>query len=122
MGDARERTSGTALKPLSQANTEPGGRVIFGVVSLLHAIIAPLTSRDWRAQDKIPARGGVADPLQLLTAPARNAVDALDPQSRDDLQAALCTLVAAHAHPDLPARRHGEVDGSEGAHGLAVGE
>ena len=74
MGDALERTSGSALKPLSQANTEPGGRVIFGVVSLLHAIIAPLTSRDWRAQDKIPARGGVVlvanhisnvDPLAL---------------------------------------------------------
>jgi 1-acyl-sn-glycerol-3-phosphate acyltransferase len=59
MGDAPERTSGAVLPPLSRANAEPDGRVIFAVVSLLHAIIRPLTHRDWRDQDKIPARGGV---------------------------------------------------------------
>ncbi|GAA1428860.1 lysophospholipid acyltransferase family protein [Microlunatus lacustris] len=74
MGGAGEQDSGTVLRPLSQVNTEPGGRVIFGVVSLLHAVIAPLTRRDWRDQHKIPARGGVVlvanhisnvDPLAL---------------------------------------------------------
>ena len=59
MGDAGEQDQGTVLLPLSRANTEPGGRMIFGVVSLLHAVIAPLTRRDWRNQDKIPRRGGV---------------------------------------------------------------
>jgi len=74
MGVAGEQDPGIVLRPLSQVNTEPGGRVIFGVVSLLHALIAPLTHRDWRDQDKIPARGGVVlvanhisnvDPLAL---------------------------------------------------------
>lgn len=59
MGDAREQASETRLQPLSQANAEPGGRVIFWVVSLLHGLIAPLTRRDWREQRKIPAHGGV---------------------------------------------------------------
>ncbi|WP_197677222.1 lysophospholipid acyltransferase family protein [Friedmanniella luteola] len=59
MGDAVQSTSGADLPPLSQANAEPGGRMIFGVVSLLHAIIEPLVDRDWREQQKIPARGGV---------------------------------------------------------------
>ncbi len=58
MADAPKPTSGT-LPPLSQANTEPGGRVIFGVVSLLHAMIGPFVRRDWRDQHKIPASGGV---------------------------------------------------------------
>ena len=59
MGDAAVETPRTALPPLSRANREPGGRVIFGVVSLLHAVIKPLTHRDWRDQHKIPATGGV---------------------------------------------------------------
>jgi 1-acyl-sn-glycerol-3-phosphate acyltransferase len=59
MGDALAPRQGTGLPSLSQANAEPGGRMIFGVVSLLHALIRPLTERDWRDQHKIPARGGV---------------------------------------------------------------
>ena len=59
MGDARDQEPRTALPPLAQANAEPGGRTIFGVVSLLHALIRPLTHRDWRDQHKIPAEGGV---------------------------------------------------------------
>ena len=74
MGDAGERDPGTVLPPLAQVNSEPGGRAIFGVVSLLHAVIAPLTRRDWRGQHHVPARGGVVlvanhisnvDPLAL---------------------------------------------------------
>jgi 1-acyl-sn-glycerol-3-phosphate acyltransferase len=58
MGDARQQGPTTVLQPLAQVNAEPGGRVIFAVVSLLHAVVAPLTRRDWRDQHKIPARGG----------------------------------------------------------------
>lgn len=74
MGDAREHDPETALPPLSQVNTEPGGRVIFGVVTLLSGVMTPFTRRDWRDQHKIPARGGVVlvanhisnvDPLAL---------------------------------------------------------
>lgn len=59
MADAVDTTSQAALPPLSQVNAEPGGRVIYGVVSLLHAVIGPLVHRDWRDQHKVPARGGV---------------------------------------------------------------
>ncbi|MCW2811234.1 MAG: putative acyltransferase [Friedmanniella sp.] len=53
-----ERTT-TALRPLRQANTEPGREAISGVVTLLHTVMRPFTRRDWRGQDKIPATGGV---------------------------------------------------------------
>lgn len=59
MADALKPTSGPGLPSLAEANTEPGGRMIFGVVSLLHGIIGPLVQRDWRDQHKIPASGGV---------------------------------------------------------------
>jgi 1-acyl-sn-glycerol-3-phosphate acyltransferase len=67
-------TTRTVLPPLSQANAEPGGRTIFGVVSLLNTMIGTLVDCDWRDQHKIPARGGVVlvanhisnvDPLAL---------------------------------------------------------
>jgi 1-acyl-sn-glycerol-3-phosphate acyltransferase len=71
---SRTPTSRTVLPPLSQANVEPGGRMIFGVVSLLNAIVGPFVDCDWRDQHKIPTRGGVVlvanhisnvDPLAL---------------------------------------------------------
>lgn len=74
MGDTADGPPGTVLLPLSQANHEPGGQVIFGVVSLLHAVLRPLFRLDWRQQDKIPSSGGVVlvanhisnvDPLAL---------------------------------------------------------
>ena len=49
----------TVLRPLSQANREPGREVIFGVVTLLHTVLKPLTKRDWRHQEKVPQTGGV---------------------------------------------------------------
>jgi 1-acyl-sn-glycerol-3-phosphate acyltransferase len=49
----------TVLRRLSQANREPGREVIFGVVTLLHTVLKPLTKRDWRHQDKVPQTGGV---------------------------------------------------------------
>ena len=58
----------------AQVNPEPGRGTIFGVVTLLNAVIRPFTRRDWRAQDKVPQTGGVifvinhisnADPLAL---------------------------------------------------------
>ncbi|HEY6812326.1 MAG TPA: lysophospholipid acyltransferase family protein [Propionibacteriaceae bacterium] len=64
----------TVLRPLSEANHEPGAQTISTVVSLLHAIMRPLTKRDWRGQDKVPQTGGVifvanhisnADPLAV---------------------------------------------------------
>lgn len=47
------------LRPLAQANTEPGGETIFTVVTVLHTILRPLTNRDWRRQDKLPRTGGL---------------------------------------------------------------
>jgi 1-acyl-sn-glycerol-3-phosphate acyltransferase len=61
-------------RSLAQVNREPGRGTIFGVVTLLNAIVRPLTRRDWRAQEKVPQTGGVifvvnhisnADPLAL---------------------------------------------------------
>ena len=49
----------TVLEPLARANAEPGRQVIFGVVTLLHAVLRPLTRRDWRHQEKVPRTGGV---------------------------------------------------------------
>ena len=63
-----------AARSLAQVNREPGRGTIFGVVTLLNAVIRPFTRRDWRAQDKVPQTGGVifvvnhisnADPLAL---------------------------------------------------------
>jgi 1-acyl-sn-glycerol-3-phosphate acyltransferase len=59
MGGGRGDTSTTVLQPLSRANREPGREVIFGVVTLLHAVLKPLTKRDWRHQEKVPQTGGV---------------------------------------------------------------
>jgi 1-acyl-sn-glycerol-3-phosphate acyltransferase len=64
----------TELRPLSQANQEPGGQTISTVVRFLNAIMSPLTKRDWRYQHKVPQSGGVifvanhisnVDPLAL---------------------------------------------------------
>lgn len=63
-----------AARSLASVNTEPGRGTIFGVVTLLNAVVRPLTHRDWRAQDKVPQTGGVifvvnhisnADPIAL---------------------------------------------------------
>jgi 1-acyl-sn-glycerol-3-phosphate acyltransferase len=64
----------TVLKPLSEANHESGAGTISTVVRISHAILRPLTKRDWRGQDKVPQTGGVifaanhisnADPLAV---------------------------------------------------------
>ena len=64
----------TVLRPLSEANHEPGAQTISTLVSILHAIMKPLTIRDWRYQEKVPQTGGVifvanhisnADPLAI---------------------------------------------------------
>ncbi|WP_375426437.1 lysophospholipid acyltransferase family protein [uncultured Friedmanniella sp.] len=49
----------TVLRPLREANVEPGERAIFRTVSLLHAVARPLTRLDWRQQDRLPRTGGV---------------------------------------------------------------
>lgn len=63
-----------AARSLAQVNREPGRSTIFWVVTLLNALVRPLTRRDWRAQDKVPQTGGVifvvnhisnADPIAL---------------------------------------------------------
>jgi 1-acyl-sn-glycerol-3-phosphate acyltransferase len=73
MTDRPVAASATA-RSLAQVNREPGRKTIFGVVTLLNAIVGPLTKRDWRAQEKVPQIGGVifvvnhisnADPLAL---------------------------------------------------------
>ena len=64
----------TVLRPLSEANHEPGAHTISAVVKIANAIMKPLTKRDWRYQDKVPQTGGVifvpnhisnADPLAV---------------------------------------------------------
>jgi 1-acyl-sn-glycerol-3-phosphate acyltransferase len=61
-------------RSLAQVNTEPGRGTIFGVVTVLNAVVRPLTRRDWRAQEKLPQTGGLivvanhisnADPIAL---------------------------------------------------------
>jgi 1-acyl-sn-glycerol-3-phosphate acyltransferase len=64
----------TELKPLSEVNQEPGGQNISTVVRIVHAVMKPLTKRDWRYQENVPQTGGVifvanhisnADPLAV---------------------------------------------------------
>ena len=64
----------TVLRPLSEANHEPGAQAISTVVRIVHAVLRPLTERDWRGQQKVPQSGGVifvanhisnADPLAV---------------------------------------------------------
>ena len=64
----------TVLRPLSEANHEPGAHTISAVVKIVNAIMKPLTNRDWRYQDQVPQTGGVifvpnhisnADPLAV---------------------------------------------------------
>ena len=64
----------TVLRPLSKANHEPGAQAIATVVRISHAVLRPLTMRDWRGQQNVPQSGGVifvanhisnADPLAL---------------------------------------------------------
>lgn len=52
-------SSSTVLRPLAEANLEPGERAIYWTVSLLHAVARPLTRRDWRHQERLPQTGGV---------------------------------------------------------------
>jgi 1-acyl-sn-glycerol-3-phosphate acyltransferase len=61
-------------RSLAQVNTEPGRGTIFGVVTVLNAVVRPLTRRDWRGQEKLPQTGGLivvanhisnADPIAL---------------------------------------------------------
>ncbi len=60
------------LRPLRESNHEPGSETISGVVSLLHLVVRPLTKRDWRHQEKLPAQGGV-----IIVANHISNVDAL---------------------------------------------
>jgi hypothetical protein len=71
----------TELRPLSEVNREPGGQTISTVVRIVHAVIKPLTKRDWRYQDKVPQTGGAifvanhisnADPLAVGQVPWRS--------------------------------------------------
>ena len=74
MVDRPEAQSAAAARSLAQVNREPGRGTIFGVVTLLNAVVRPLTRRDWRGQDRVPQTGGVifvvnhisnADPIAL---------------------------------------------------------
>jgi 1-acyl-sn-glycerol-3-phosphate acyltransferase len=64
----------TEIRSLSRVNHEPDGQTISTVVTILNAIMRPMTKRDWRYQDKVPQTGGVifvanhisnADPLAI---------------------------------------------------------
>lgn len=59
MDGAAARVPDARVPPLSVANREPGGEVIAVVVRVLHALLEPLTQRDWRRQDHVPRTGGV---------------------------------------------------------------
>jgi 1-acyl-sn-glycerol-3-phosphate acyltransferase len=59
MAETPAASRDAVLRPLSEANHEPGGQTISTVVRFLNAIMRPLTKRDWRHQDKVPQTGGV---------------------------------------------------------------
>jgi 1-acyl-sn-glycerol-3-phosphate acyltransferase len=67
---------GTSRRPpsLASVNHEPRERTMAAVVTVINAVLAPLTLRDWRDQHKIPQTGGLVivanhisnvDPLAL---------------------------------------------------------
>ena len=65
---------GAQLPPLLQANVEPGERAIVATVRLLHALLRPVTRREWSGQELLPRTGGIVvvanhisnvDPLAL---------------------------------------------------------
>jgi 1-acyl-sn-glycerol-3-phosphate acyltransferase len=53
------RTDQTVLVPLRRANREPVEPVYRWAVRFVHAIVRPLTHRDWRNQQKLPQSGGI---------------------------------------------------------------
>jgi 1-acyl-sn-glycerol-3-phosphate acyltransferase len=64
----------TRVPRLDLVNREPGGRTVRPLVKALDLVLAPLSRRDWRGQERLPATGGVivvanhisnADPLAL---------------------------------------------------------
>jgi len=64
----------TPVPRLDAVNHEPGDRTIRPLVKLLNVVLAPLSGRDWKGQERLPASGGVivvanhisnADPLAL---------------------------------------------------------
>jgi 1-acyl-sn-glycerol-3-phosphate acyltransferase len=69
-----KRTIVTDVPRLDVVNHEPGDRVIRPLVQALDLVLAPLSRRDWRGQERLPATGGLivvanhisnADPLAL---------------------------------------------------------
>src|SRR5918993_5590112 len=70
----KRREPRDALRPLAEVNTEPAEPALVRTVRLLHAILRPLTRRDWQDQHKVPQAGGLifvvnhisnADPLAV---------------------------------------------------------
>lgn len=53
------RTDQTVLLPLRRANQEPVEPAYRRAVRFVHAIVRPLTHRDWRDQQKLPQTGGL---------------------------------------------------------------
>jgi 1-acyl-sn-glycerol-3-phosphate acyltransferase len=53
------RTDQTILRPLRKANQEPVEPMYRWAVRLVHALLKPLTHRDWREQGKLPQTGGL---------------------------------------------------------------
>ena len=71
---ARGDTAPARVPRLAAVNHEPGAQTVRTVVRLLNVVLAPLSRRDWRGQERLPATGGVivvanhisnADPLAL---------------------------------------------------------
>lgn len=67
-------SSTTRVPRLDVVNREPGDRTIRPLVKALNVVLAPLSRRDWRGLERLPAAGGVivvanhisnADPLAL---------------------------------------------------------
>jgi 1-acyl-sn-glycerol-3-phosphate acyltransferase len=71
----------TRVPRLDVVDREPGDRTIRSLVTVLDAVLTPLSRRDWRGQGHLPASGGVvvvanhisnADPLALAQFVARS--------------------------------------------------
>lgn len=55
----RRHPRSSSARGLRSANTEPAERTLIRVITIVNALVRPITKRDWQGQDRIPRTGGV---------------------------------------------------------------